>query len=112
MAKRKTETRTQKMLRSDGSLCVTFVNTGLGKRKALESFGDLLAWGAETGALGAAEAARLEGAAEQRPGIAAGVARRAKTLRARLERILRGAGVPDHRAQGLTISTLLAMALG
>lgn len=36
MAKRKLETRIQKMLRSDGALCLTFINTGLGKRKALE----------------------------------------------------------------------------
>ncbi|MCP3918261.1 MAG: hypothetical protein GY711_22145, partial [bacterium] len=81
MAKRKTETRIQKMLRSDGALCVTFVNTGSGKRKALESYDDLLAWGVETGALGAEDAARLTRAAAARPGLAAGAARRAKTAR-------------------------------
>ncbi len=88
MAKRKTETRIQKMLRSDGALCVTFVNTGFGKRKELESYDDLLAWGVETGALGAEDAARLGRAAAERPGLAAGAAKRAKTARARLERIL------------------------
>ncbi len=67
---------------------MTFVNTGSGKRKALESYDDLLAWGVETGALGAEDAARLARAAAARPGLAAGAARRAKTARGRLERIL------------------------
>ncbi len=88
MAKRKTETRLQKMLRSDGALCVTFVNTGLEKRKPLGSYADLLAWGVQTGALARADSARLERAAAARPGLAAGVTKRAKTLRARLGRIL------------------------
>ncbi len=100
MARRKTETRLQKMLRSDGALCVTFVNTAFGKRKRLESFEDLLAWVIATGDLGAEEAARLERAAAERPGLAAGAARRAKTVRARLERILvavAGGGEPAGR---------------
>ncbi len=88
MAKRKTETRLQKMLRSDGALCVTFVNTALGKRRPLESYADLLAWGVETGILAQAGATLLARVAAERPGPAAGVAKRAKTLRARLERIL------------------------
>ena len=47
MAKRKRKkplTLLEKMLRSDGALCATFVNTASGKRKALESYEDLLAW--------------------------------------------------------------------
>ncbi len=87
MAKRKSETRIQKILRSDGALCVTFVNTGLGGRRALETYGDLLAWSVRTGALSAPAAERLEWAAEERPGPAGGVARRAKALRSRMERI-------------------------
>ncbi len=67
MAKRKPATTIQKMLRSDGALCLTFVNTGLGKRKALESYADLLAWGVGTGALAAGAAARLAQAAAERP---------------------------------------------
>ncbi len=85
------ETPIQKLLRSDGALCLTFVNTGLGTRPELESYADLLAWGVEAGALDAGDASRLESAAARRPGPAAGVARRTKTLRARLERLLTAA---------------------
>jgi predicted RNA-binding Zn ribbon-like protein len=91
MARRKPETRIQRQLRSDGALCVTFVNAGFGERPPLETYGDLLAWGLETGAVDAAAASLLEGAASERPGVAAGVARRVPTLRARLERLLRAA---------------------
>ncbi len=88
MARRKRRQSVKAQLRSDGALCVTFVNTGSEKRQALETYADLLAWGVEAGALGAAEVPRLERRAAERPGIAAGVVRRARTLRRRLERIL------------------------
>ena len=76
------------MLRLDGALCLTFVNTGLGEREALESFADWLAWSVGTGALNADVASRLEPAAAERPEEAVEVMRRATTLRQTLERIL------------------------
>ena len=85
---RKALTRVEKMLRSDGALCVTFVNTLSGRRRALETYDDLLRWGVETGALSADDAARLEDAAAERPGRARGVVRRVRTLAPRLRRIL------------------------
>ncbi len=114
MARRRTENRLQKMLRSDGALCVTFVNTGLGRRRALDSYRDLPAWGLETGALDSTDAARLERAANERPGLAAGVTKRAKTLRARLERIL-GALAVGRRPAGYDVEAFdleLGAALG
>ncbi len=88
MARQKPETRIQKMLRSDGALCLSFINTGRGQRPALESYAELLAWSAETGALDAATAARLEQAAAERSKAAAGVARKAVDLHARLGRMV------------------------
>ena len=76
----------QQMLRSDGALCVTFVNTGY--RKPLDLYDGLLAWGAEVGALATTDVQRLGRLADERPGLAGGVCRRALTLRARLERML------------------------
>ncbi len=76
----------EQMRRADGALCVTFVNTAW--RRPLETYDDLVAWGVETGALSSSDAPRLSRAAAERPGIATGVARRAQTLRGRLERIL------------------------
>lgn len=70
---------------------MTFVNAGLGERPPLDTYADLLAWGLETGAVTAADASFLERAAAERPGVAAGVARQAQTLRARLERLFRAA---------------------
>ena len=80
-------TRLERMLHADGALSVTFVNTASAKRRALESFADLVAWGVETGALSAAEGSRLEAAAAEHPGAAAAVLRRARALLRRLERI-------------------------
>ncbi len=102
------------MLRSDGALCVTFVNAGLGKREPLATYDDLLAWGVGTGALEAADAARLEQAANEQPGPAEGVARRARTLRGRLERILAAVAGGERAAAGdlATLNLELAAALG
>lgn len=88
MAKPKALTRLQKMLRSDGALCVTFVNTACDQRKTLASYDDLFAWGVEVGALDPSDAERLTAAAGEHPGNATDVARHAATLRRRLERIL------------------------
>ncbi len=114
MAKRKPATTIQKMLRSDGALCLTFVNTGLGKRKALESYAGLLAWSVETGALGTADAARLEQVVAERPGVAAGVARRAQALRALLERFAAAAasGREPENADLEALNVELGPALG
>ncbi len=100
------------MLRLDGALCVTFVNTAW--RKALETYDDLVAWGVETGTLSSADAPRLSRAAAERPGVAAGVTRRASTLRARLERMLlaradgRKAAAADFKAFNAELRATLA----
>ena len=88
MTRRQPEIRIQKQLRSDGALCLSFANAGHGARPPLDTYADLLAWGLATGAVDAADADLLERAAAERPGVARGVARRALTLRARLERIV------------------------
>lgn len=88
MARRKVLTRLEKVLRSDGALCMTFVNTERAERRSVASYEDLLAWGVEVGALALADSERLAAAAAEHPGQAGSVARRAKTLRDRLERIL------------------------
>ncbi|MEE8523502.1 MAG: ABATE domain-containing protein [Thermoanaerobaculia bacterium] len=109
MAKRKPLTRLQKLLRSDGALCVTFVNTTSPKRKAIESYDDLLAWGVDAGALAAAESERLASGAAVHPGNAASAVRRALTLRRRLRRILlalAGGGRPAPADLGLFNSDL------
>ncbi len=87
MAKRKpTRTRREKLLDSDGALCVTFVNTQ--QRQPLESYQDLLAWGVETDALAEPDGRRLTDGAKDHPAQAGSTIRKAQTLRARLERIL------------------------
>lgn len=81
-----------------GRLCLDFVNTvggrisnpdrGSGRdyadrviRDGLETYGDLLDWGEESGAVDAAEAEALGRIAEQRPGAAGAAHRRAVILR-------------------------------
>ena len=85
--RRKPLTRSEKMLRSDGALCVTFVNTGSAKRKSLATYDDLLAWGVETRVLADSNSRRLASAAAEHPGKAVDVVRRAGTLCDRLRRI-------------------------
>ncbi len=85
MGRRQRRQTAKQMLRSDGALCVTFVNSA--RRGPFETYDDLLAWGVGSGALPAADAERLGHAAAARPGVAAGVARRGATLCARLERM-------------------------
>ncbi len=90
MAKRKPKrkpalNRVEKLLRSDGALSVTFVNTA--QRKPLASYEDLLAWSVEFGALSPESARRLDALAAEHPGAAAGAFRKGRTLRDRLERI-------------------------
>lgn len=87
MARRKRAlTRIDRLLRSDGALCVTFVNTP--RRQPIGSYDGLLAWSLEVGALAPESARRLAAAAAESPGAAVGVFRRSRTLLGRLERIL------------------------
>lgn len=74
--------------RSEGALCVTFINVAAGRGRAIDTYADLLAWGVETSAIAAAEAARLERQASEHPGQAQGVVRYGHALGARLERLL------------------------
>ncbi len=102
------------MLRSDGALCLTFINTGGGRRPALESYAEILALSAESGALGAATAARLEQAAAERPKAATEVARKAADLHALLGRMV-AAVVGGGQAEAADLEALnvdLGVALG
>ena len=56
MAKRKRRKPAPKpkLVRQDGALCVTFVNTANARRKTLKSYADLLAWGQQSGVLSGA----------------------------------------------------------
>ena len=90
MAKRKNKQQQPELVRRDGGLCVTFVNTGSSKRKSFTTYVDLLEWGLAYGALTGADVERLERAAAERRGDAAEVARRARELRARCQRIFEG----------------------
>jgi hypothetical protein len=80
---RKTLTAAERLLRSDGALCVTFVNAGVAGRRSLDAYDDLLAWGVEAGALADADARRLAGLAAEQPGKAADAVRQGQTLRIR-----------------------------
>ena len=89
MARRKRRPpRVKDNLRTDGELCVTFVNSASPWRRQIETYRDLLAWSVEVGTLSPDEVSRLEQAAAERPGVAAGVVRRVGPLRGRLRRIL------------------------
>lgn len=77
-----------KLVRQDGALCATFVNTASGKRKAFETYDDLLLWGCRNGALGSVDGARLAKAAKDRPEAAEAAVTRARELRECLKRIL------------------------
>jgi predicted RNA-binding Zn ribbon-like protein len=77
-----------KLVRQDGALCATFVNTASAKRQAFETYDDLLLWGRHNGALGAGGAERLAVAAAERPEAAEAAVARARELRVCLTRIL------------------------
>ena len=85
MTPRKNQTE---LVRHDGVLCATFVNTGNPKRKPISTYADLLAWGQRHRVLAAAEAQRLTRLAGERTADAEAVGRRAGELRALVERIL------------------------
>ncbi len=89
MAKqRKRKPREPELVRRDGALCAAFVNTASDKRKPLETYADLVAWGLRAEAFGAADAERLERVADKRSADAEAVVRWAQELRDGLERIL------------------------
>ncbi len=100
-------------LGADADLCVAFVNTTGGGRRALETYDDLLAWGVGAGTLGAAESPRLERAAAEHPGPAASVVRRSRTLGARLKRLLLafGSGRKPEGSDFLVLNTELRAVL-
>ncbi len=75
-------------VRLDGALCMTFVNTASRKRRGVDTYAALLAWGQHSGALSAADAERLERTADERPTAAEAVVRQARELRACLRRVL------------------------
>ena len=90
MAKRKRRRPPQlaELLRSDGALCLTFVNPPADSATAPDaSYGVLLDWGVQVGTIDAQEARRLDRATADHLEVAISVARRARTLRHRLERI-------------------------
>ncbi len=93
--------RELELVRRDGALCVTFVNTSAGQagpgRQAIVTYAELLAWAKLAGALGAAAAKHLELVAAERPTGAGRALHRAQQWRDRLERIvvaLAARGVP------------------
>ncbi len=76
------------VVRQDGALAATLVNTLSARRKSLTSYADLLGWGAQTGSLGADESEGLARVAAERPADAAAAFGRMQELLACLERIL------------------------
>src|SRR5438128_781338 len=74
-----------------GELALDFANTAGGARQPekeyLLSYGDLVAWGRQAGALSAEEAAGLSREAARRPAEAAAVLRRAIALREAVYRV-------------------------
>ncbi len=77
------------VVRHDGGLCVTFVNSASRWRKSIVTYADLVAWGLRLDVLTGADGERLERAAAQRPAEAEAVARRAADLRKLAESVLR-----------------------
>lgn len=69
MAKRKE--RDAHLVRRDGALALTFVNTGSRRSPRLRSYADLLAWSRLHGALTGSEAQRLKALAAESPEAAA-----------------------------------------
>lgn len=64
---RKRKGRTSALVRRDGALALTFVNTAAGGRRPLQGYADLVAWARKHGALSPTEAVRAGRLAAQRP---------------------------------------------
>ncbi len=90
MAKRQAKQQLPELVRRDGALCATFVNSAREKRRGFASYAELVAWSVTQGTLSDDQARRLEGLAADRPADAAGIVDRALALRDGLRRILQG----------------------
>ncbi|HEX9735780.1 MAG TPA: ABATE domain-containing protein [Thermoanaerobaculia bacterium] len=78
------------LVKRDGALALTFVNTGSRRSRRLRDYADLLAWSVEHGALTAADADRLERLAAEHPQDAEAGFAAAEELHALLSRIFNG----------------------
>lgn len=65
--KRKTPDGRSELVRRDGALALTFVNTGSRRSPAIKHYSDLLAWAEQHGALTPADAQRLDHRANEEP---------------------------------------------
>lgn len=87
MAKRKQE---PELVRKDGALCLTFVNSASSKRRSFSVYAELLDWGLAAGTLTGADLERLGRAVAERRADGGAVVRQALELRARFARIFEG----------------------
>jgi len=94
--KRRKQDGRSDLVRLDGALALTFVNTGSRRSRGLRDYADLLAWSAEHGALDAAAAGRLGQLAAERPQDAAAGFAAAEQWHALLTRLLNARA--DRRA--------------
>ncbi|HEX9730650.1 MAG TPA: ABATE domain-containing protein [Thermoanaerobaculia bacterium] len=78
------------LVKRDGALALTFVNTGSRRSRRLRDYADLLAWSVQQGALTAADASRLGELAAERPRDAAAGFAVAEELHALLSRVFNG----------------------
>ena len=113
MAKRKRK-QVPELVQRDGGLCTALVNTASAKRRSVETYAELLAWGHTCGTVTGGDVERLERAAAERPADAEAVARRARELRARfrriLERLVEGRGPTDSDLEALRVELAAAWA--
>ncbi len=86
MAKRK-QKQQPKLVRLDGGLCVTFVNSASARRRSFATYAELLAWGLACDAVTGADVEHLERMAAERRADAVAVVQRALELRSRFGRI-------------------------
>lgn len=92
MAERqKRKEQTSALVKTDGALSLTFVNTAAERRRSPGDYDDLLAWALEHRSLSSVEAARLRRLAAERPEDAAAAFGAAEELRALLSRIFNAA---------------------
>ena len=103
----KTKRPMSALVRRDGALCLTFVNTDAGGRQPIGDYAGLVAWGRRHGALTAAEAGHLEGLAVRRPEHASAAFSAAEELRALLAQIM-NALADGERPPGEAIESLSA----
>lgn len=94
--KRKKDGGPSELVRRDGALALTFVNTGSRRSPRLRDYADLLWWSTQHGGVTAAESSRLEAAAAERPEDAAAGFAAAEEWHALLKHILNARA--DHKA--------------